>query len=72
MLKIEMKSTMLEEDDDDVTLGDDVDHEESTTYMEWIVINPQTQLSCFYQILHYQIFKGAKKTPVNFMGTLTR
>ena len=63
MLKMEMMSMML--GGDDVTHGDDVDPEESTTYIEWIVINPQTQLSCLYQILHYQIFKGAKKTPVN-------
>ena len=65
MLTIEMMSTMLVGDDDDITHGDDVDSEESTPYIEWIVINPQTQLSCLYQILHYQMFKGAKKTPVN-------
>ena len=62
MFKIEM---MLDGDDDEVTHGDDVDHKENTTYIEWIVINTQTQLSCLYHILRYQIFKGAKKTPVN-------
>ena len=51
MFKIEMKSMMLEGDDDEVKHGDDVDHKESTAYIEWIVINPQTQLSCHYQIL---------------------
>ena len=51
-----MMSMMLEGDDDEVTHGDDVDHKESTTYIEWIVINPQTQLNstCLYQIVHYQ------------------
>ena len=62
MFKIEM---MLDGDDDEVTHGDDVDYKENTTYIEWIVINTQTQLSCLYHILRYQIFKGAKKTPVN-------
>ena len=61
MFKIEMMSMMLEGDDDEVTHGDDVDHDESTTYIELIVINPQTQLSCLYQILRYQIFKGEKR-----------
>jgi len=42
LLKIDMMSIMLEGDDDDVTHGDDVDPEESTTYIEWIVINRQT------------------------------
>ena len=65
MLKIEMMSTMLYGDDDDVTHGDDVGPEESTTDIEWTVINPQTPLSCLYQILHYQMLKGAKKTPLN-------
>ena len=65
MFKIEMMSIMLDGDDDEVTHGDDVDHKENTTYIEWIVINTQTQLSCLYHILRYQIFKGAKKTPVN-------
>ena len=51
MFKIEMMSMMPEGDDDEVTHGDDVDHKESTTYIEWIVINPQTQLSCLYHIL---------------------
>ena len=51
MFKIEMMSMMLEGDDDEVTHGDGVDHKESTTYIEWIVINPQTQLSCQFQIL---------------------
>ena len=53
LLKIDMMSIMLEGDDDDVTHGDDVDPEESTTYIEWTVINPQTTVSCIYQILHY-------------------
>ena len=48
MFKIEM---MLDGDDDEVTHGDDVDHKENTTYIEWIVINTQTQLSCLYHIL---------------------
>ena len=48
-------------DDDDVTHGDDVGPEDSTTDIEWTVINPHTQLSCLYQILHYQMFNGAKK-----------
>ena len=52
-------------DDDDVKHGDDVGPEESTADIECAVIDPQTQLSCFYQIMYYQTFKGAKKTPVN-------
>ena len=52
----------IEGDDDDETHGDNVDPEESTTYIECILINPQTQLSCLYQILHYQIFKGVKRS----------
>ena len=48
MFKIEM---MLDGDDDEVTHGDDDDHKENTTYIEWIVINTQTQLSCLYHIL---------------------
>ena len=51
MLEIEMMSTMLVGDDDDVKHGDDVDPEESTD-IEWAVINPQTPVSCLYQILH--------------------
>ena len=51
MLEIEMMSTMLVGDDDDVKHGDDVDPEESTD-IEWTVINPQTPVSCLYQILH--------------------
>ena len=42
MLKIEMMSTMLMGDDDDLTHGDDVGPEESTIDIEWTVINPQT------------------------------
>ena len=61
MFKIEMMSMMLDGDDDEVTHSDDVDHRENTTYIEWIVINTQTQLSCLYHILRYQIFKGAKR-----------
>ena len=72
MFKIEMMSMMLEGDDDEVTHGDDVDHKESTTYIEWIVINPQTQLSCLYQILRYQIFKGAKKTFISLIFAAVR
>ena len=51
MLEIEMMSTMLVGDDDDVKHGDDVDPEESID-IEWTVINPQTPVSCLYQILH--------------------
>ena len=47
----DMMSTMLVGDDDDVKHGDDVDPEESTD-IEWAVINPQTPVSCLYQILH--------------------
>ena len=65
MLKIEMMSTVLMGDDDDLTYGDDVGPEESTTDIEWTVINPQTSLSWLYQMLHYQMFKDAKKMPVN-------
>ena len=43
MFKIEMMSMMLEGDEDEVTHGDDVDLKESTIYIEWIVINPQTE-----------------------------
>ena len=53
MLKIEMVSMMLECGDNNMTHGDDVGPEESTTDIEWTVINPQTQLSCFYQIMYY-------------------
>ena len=51
-------------DDDDLTHGDDVGPEERTTDIDWTVINPQTPVSCLYQILHYQMFVGAKTTPV--------
>ena len=52
-------------DDDDLTHGDDVGPEDSTTDLEWRVTNPQTPLSCLYQILHFQMLKGANKTPVH-------
>ena len=58
-------STTLVGDDDDMTHGDDVGPEESTTDIEWTVINPQTTVSCLLQILHNQMFKDAKTTPVN-------
>ena len=35
------KMEMLVGDDDDLTNGDDVGPEESTTNIEWTVINPQ-------------------------------
>jgi len=41
-----MNGMMLDGDDDDVTHGKDVGPEESTTEIEWAVINPQTELSC--------------------------
>ena len=72
MFKIEMMSMMLDGDDDEVTHGDDVDHKENTTYIEWIVINTQTQLSCLYHILRYQIFKGAKKTFISLIFVAVR
>ena len=52
---------MLDGDDDDVMYGDNVGPEESTTDIEWAVINRQTELCCFYQIMYYQTFKVAKK-----------
>ena len=52
--------------------GDDVDHKESTIYIEWIVINPQPQLSCLYQILRCQIFKGAKNTLISLIFAAVR
>ena len=61
MLTIEMMSMMLVGDDDDLTHGDNVGPEESTTDIEWTVINPQTLVSCLYQILHYQMFKDGKR-----------
>ena len=39
----------LTKNGDDVTHGDEVGPEKSTTYTEWGVINPQTELSCLYQ-----------------------
>ena len=56
MLNIEMVYMMLESDDDDVTRGDVVGPEESTTDIEWTVIN---------QSMYYQMFKGPKKMSVN-------
>ena len=52
-------------DDDDLTYVDDVGPKESTTDIEWTVINPITPFSCLYQILQYQMFKCAKNAPVN-------
>ena len=46
MLKNETMSTTLVGDDDDVTHGGDVGPEESTTDIEWTVINPHTPVSC--------------------------
>ena len=45
--------------------GDDFGPEESTTDIQWAIINPQSQLNCLYQIMYYQTFMGAKKTPGN-------
>ena len=62
-----MNGMLFDGDDDDVTHSNDIGPEESTctTEIEWAIINPQTELSCFYQIMYYQMFKGAKKTPIN-------
>ena len=65
MLDIEIMCTMLVGDDDGFTHGDDVGPEESSTYIEWTAINPQTPVNCLYPILHNQMFTGAQKTPVN-------
>ena len=56
---------MLDGDDNNVTHDEDVGPEESYTDIEWAVRYPQTQLSCLYQIMYYQMFKGAQKTPIN-------
>ena len=47
MLKIEMMNTMLVGDDDDLTHGDDVILEESTTDIVWTIINKTRRLSTF-------------------------
>ena len=60
LLEIEMMSTMVVCNDDDLTHGDDVDPEESPTHIEWTVINPQAPVSCLYQMS-----KDGKKMPVN-------
>ena len=36
-----------------MTHGDDVGPEDSTTDIEWTVINQQTPVSCLFQILHW-------------------
>ena len=63
MLKIEMINMTLDDNDD--VADDDTSPEENTQDIEWAVFNQHNQLNCLFQIMYYQMFHGARKTPLH-------
>ncbi len=64
MLKIEMINMTCDEDND-VENCDDASPDDGGHATESAVFNQQNQLNCLFQIMYYQMFNGARKTPLH-------
>ncbi len=56
---------MMCDEDDDVANGDNASPDDSSHDIQWAVSNQQNQLNCLFQIMYYQMFNGARKTPLH-------